>query len=370
MKPEVKRFGARGLLFIGLLLVLAGCGSKGASKTEGPLAQSVEERWVEVLEVNPRPIVSTLTAIGTLRTPEQVVLSPKKAGIIKRIFVREGDPVRKGQILVELDDVDARLQLERAEARLREAEAALVTSQTTLARYQRLLESKVISQQTFDDLLLRVKLDEARLDLARAELHLARQNLSDHQLLSPIDGVVNLKLAATGEHVNVAPKDEILRIVQMDPLELEFHIPEDWVGRIQAGARITFSVKPLPAERHFALLQMISPTADPATRNVRVKAIVSNPQFRLKPGFSAEVTIPAGKPVEGILIPESALLSHEGKPYVYVVEDGVAHRREVAIGMRADGQAEISKGLKPGERVVVAGHEQLREGLKVNLGRK
>lgn len=351
-------------------LILTSCGSRERARNEGPPVQSIEERRVEVLEVKPRPVAYTLTAIGSLRSPEQVILSPKKAGIIQKIYVKEGDPVRKGQLLVQLDDLDARLQLERAEARLREVEASLATGQRTLTRYQKLLESKVISQQTYDDLHLRVKLDEARLDLAKAELHLAKQNLADHQIFSPIDGVVNLKIASTGEHVNVAPKDEILRIVQVDPLELEFHIPEDWVGRIQTGTRVQFTVKPLPEERHSATLQMISPTADPATRNVRIKAIVSNPHLRLKPGFSAEVTIPVGRNADGILIPEAALLSYEGRPYVYVVHQGVAHRREVETRMRTDGQVEITKGLRPGERVVVAGHEQLREGMKVHYSQQ
>lgn len=347
-----------------------GCGSREPASLEKAPVLSSEERWVEVLETVPRPITYTLSALGSLKTPEQVTISPKKAGIIKTIEVKEGDPVRKGQILVQLDDVDARLQVERAEARVREAEASLRTSQTTLARYQRLLESKVISQQTYDDLLLRVKLDGARLDLARAELDLARQNLLDHQIFSPIDGVVDRKIASVGDHVNVAPKDEILRIVQMDPLELEFYLPEDWAGRIQIGTKIQFRVKPLSEETHFAILRMISPTADPVTRNVRMIAMVSNPRFRLKPGFSADVTIPFGKNMMGILVPESALLNDEGNSYLFLVQNGVAHRRQVEKGMKIDGQVEITKGLGPKEQVVVAGHEQLREGMKVNLRRK
>ena len=89
----------------------------------------------------------------------------------------------------------------------------------------------MIPQQTLDELIMKVKVDEAKLDLAKAELNLARQNLLDHRIVSPIEGVVNLKIASLGEHVNVAPKDEILKIVQMDPLELEFYVPENWAGK-------------------------------------------------------------------------------------------------------------------------------------------
>lgn len=355
---------------LSLVFLTGGCGSKETANPEkrsmAPV-QISEERPVEVDEVVPRHISYTLSAVGSLKTPEQVTISPKKAGIISKIFVGEGDQVRKGQVLVQLDEVDARLQVERAEARVREAEASLETNRNTLARYKRLLESKAIPQQTYDDLNLKVTLDEARLDLARADLNLARQNLLDHQILSPIEGMVNLKMASIGEHVNVAPKDEILKIVQMDPLELEFYIPENWAGRVRKGAQVQFTVKAFSGEKHSAVLRMISPTADPATRNVRMKAMASNPHYRLKPGFFAEIIIPTGENSKGLLISESALLSLEGVHYVFVVLNGIAHRREVETGIRMEGQVEIIKGIRSGERVVTAGHEQLREGMKVNI---
>lgn len=353
-----------------IILLLLGCGSKETASLEKPSQEAVsisEERQVEVIEAIPRSISYRLSAIGSLRTPEHVTLSPKKAGIISKIYVKEGDRVKKGQVLVQLEDVDARLQVERAEARVREAEASLETNRNTLGRYKKLYESRVISQQTYDDLSLKVKLDEARLDLARAELHLARQNLLDHQIVSPIEGVVNLKIASAGEHVNVAPKDEILTIVQMDPLELEFYIPENWVSRVQKGSPIQFHVKAFPDEKHSALLQFISPTADPATRNVKMKAMASNPHHRLKPGFFAEVVIPAGGNPNGIALPESALFSQEGKMFAFVVKDGIAFRREIETGIRFEGKVEILKGIQKGEKVVTVGHEQLTEGMKVRI---
>jgi membrane fusion protein (multidrug efflux system) len=354
-------------------LLLGGCGSKESvsiEKSPEALAQISEERQVEAVEVVPRIISYNLTAVGSLKTPEHVTISPKKAGIISKIFVKEGDRVKKGQVLVHLDDVDARLQAERAEARVRETEASLETNRSTLARYKKLLESKVIPQQTYDDLSLKVKLDEARLDLARAELNLARQNVLDHQILSPVEGVINLKIASIGEHVNVAPKDEIMMIVQMDPLELEFYVPENWVGKIRQGSRIQFSVKAFSEEKYSATLQFISPTADPATRNVKMKAMVPNPHYRLKPGFFAEVTLPAGSNPNGITIPESALFSQEGKIFTFVVKEGVALRREVETGSRFDGKVEILKGIQKGEKVVTVGHEQLTEGMKVRVHTK
>jgi membrane fusion protein (multidrug efflux system) len=354
-----------------VMLVLAGgCGSKESvslEKLSKPSVPISEAKQVEVIEIIPGSISYTLSAVGSLRALEHVTISPKKAGIISKIYVREGDRVKKGQILIQLDDVDARLQVERAEARVREAEASLETSQNTLTRYRRLLESKVIPQQTYDDLSLKVKLDEARLDLARTELNIARQNLLDHQIVSPIEGVVNLKIASLGEHVNVAPKDEILTLVQMDPLELEFYIPENWVGRVRKGSRIQFTLKAYSDEKHEASPQFSSPTADPATRNVKMKAIAPNPHHRLKPGFFAEIVLPAGGNSKGIAVPESALFSQEGKLFAFVVKDGIAFRREVETGIRFDGKVEILKGIQKGEKVVTVGHEQLSDGAKVRM---
>jgi membrane fusion protein (multidrug efflux system) len=312
-----------------------------------------------------RPISYTISAVGSLKTLEDVTVSPKKAGIINQILVREGDRVKKGQILIQLDDVDARLQVERAEAGVKQAAATVETYRSIVPRYLKLYETQVIPQQTLDELIMKVKVDEARLDLAKAELNLARQNLLDYRIVSPIEGVVNLKIASLGEHVNVAPKDEILKIVQMHPLELEFYVPENWAGKVHLGSKVQFTLKAFSEEKFTAALRFISPTADPATRNVKVKAEVPNPHYRLKPGFFAEVTVQTGTNPKALAIPESALFSQEGKFFAFVVQNGVAHRKEVETGHRFEGKVEILKGIQEGERVVTVGHEQLTEGARV-----
>jgi membrane fusion protein, multidrug efflux system len=362
----------KGLIWTVLLtiLLLGGCGSRESASVETPSkAQTalLEEKKVEVIEVVPRSISYTLTAIGSLKTPEHVTISPKKAGIIEKILVKEGDRVHRGQVLIQLDDVDARLQVERAEARLREAEATVETNRTILPRYRRLYESQVIPQQTLDELILKVKVDEARLNLARVELDMAKQNVLDHQIVSPIEGVVNLKIASLGEHVNVAPKDEIMTVVQMDPLELEFYLPENWIGKVRLGTKIQFTVKAFSEEKFAATLQFISPTADPATRNVKMKAVFQNRNARLKPGYFAEVTIQTGKNPQALVVPESAVFSQEGKIFAFVVQNGIAHRKEVETGHRFDGKVEILRGIQKGDQVVTAGHEQLSEGTKVKM---
>ncbi len=363
-----KTFISLGLLI--LFLLSMGCGSKESVSTEKiskGTAEISEEKQVETIDVTPTPFSYTLSVVGSLKAPETVTVSPKKAGIIRKMWVKEGDPVRKGQVLVELDDIDARLQMERAEANLRQIEASLETNRNTLHRYEKLFESKVIPQQTYDDIKLKVKLDEARLDLARAELNLAKQNLSDHQITSSINGVVNLKIASIGEHVNVAPKDGILTLVQMDPLDLEFYVPETWASKVRLGSRVQFLVKAFSEEKFSATVHFISPTADPTTRNVRMKAIVSNPQYRLKPGFFAEVNIPTGTRTDAILIPESSLLSQEGKYYAFIVQEGIARRKEIETGLRLEGKVEILKGIQRGDRLITVGHEQLSDGMKVKI---
>ncbi len=354
-----------------MALLLWGCGSKDPHPSEASTSPSIapsEEKKVEVTEIQARPVSYTVSAVGSLKALEDVTISPKKAGIINQILVKEGDRVKKGQILVQLDDVDARLQVERAEAGAKQAEATVETNRTIIPRYQKLYESQVIPQQTLDELVLKVKVDEAKLDLAKAELNLARQNLLDHRIVSPIEGVVNLKIASLGEHVNVAPKDEILKIVQMDPLELEFYVPETWAGKVHLGSKVQFTLKAFSEEKSTATLRFISPTADPATRNVKVKAVVPNPHYRLKPGFFAEVTVQTGTNPKALAIPESALLSQEGKFFAFVVQNGVAHRKEVETGHRFEGKVEVLKGIQEGERVVTVGHEQLSEGTKVRIG--
>jgi membrane fusion protein (multidrug efflux system) len=363
---NMRRFILYGLCVT--LLFIWGCGSKDSHSSKAssnPSTVPSEERRVEVTEVLARPISYTISAVGSLKTLEDVTVSPKKAGIINQILVREGDRVKKGQILIQLDDVDARLQVERAEAGVKQAAATVETYRSIVPRYLKLYETQVIPQQTLDELIMKVKVDEARLDLAKAELNLARQNLLDYRIVSPIEGVVNLKIASLGEHVNVAPKDEILKIVQMHPLELEFYVPENWAGKVHLGSKVQFTLKAFSEEKFTAALRFISPTADPATRNVKVKAEVPNPHYRLKPGFFAEVTVQTGTNPKALAIPESALFSQEGKFFAFVVQNGVAHRKKVETGHRFEGKVEILKGIQEGERVVTVGHEQLTEGARV-----
>ena len=365
------RFNMERFVILTLLIAcLGGCGSKESTSLEKPSKapdQLSEEMPVEVVEVVPRAISFNLSAVGSLKTPEHVTISPKRAGIINKILVREGDQVKKGQVLVQLDDTDALLQLERAEAGVKSVEASIETNRSTLSRFQKLLASNVIPQQTYDDIHLKVKLDEARLDLSKAEMKLARQNLLDHQIVSPIEGIVNLKIASLGEHVNVAPKDEILNVVQMDPLDLEFYLPENWAGKIRLGGKINFTVKAFSEENFSATLRFISPTADPSTRNVRMKASVQNTSHRLKPGFFAEVMIQTDTHPNALVIPEAALFNQEGKPFAFIVQNKIAHRREVEAGQRLKGGVEILKGIQKGDQVVTAGHEQLSEGMKVRI---
>ena len=361
------------MLLVLVLLLLGGCSSKESGSVEVSLKSQnspLEGRPVEVVEVIPKQVSYTLSAVGSLKTPENVIISPKKAGIIDKILVKEGDQVKKGQILVQLDDVDARLQVERAEAGVKQAVAAVETNRNIVPRYQKLYESQVIPQQTLDELILRLKVDEAKLDLAKAELNVARQNLLDHRIASPIEGVINLKIASLGEHVNVAPKDEILSIVQMDPLELEFYVPENWAGKIRVGSMVQYTVKAFSEEKFSASLQFISPTSDPSTRNVKMKAMAKNPHYQLKPGFFAEVSIQTGSNPNALVIPESALFSQEGRYFVFAVQDRVAHRKEVETGHRFEGKVEILKGIQKGEQVVTVGQEQLSDGTKVKASPK
>ena len=362
------RLGKYLWLSIGIVFLLCACGSKASDPQKvgsNPSAAASEARKVEVIEVVPKAISYSVSAVGSLKSLEDVTISSKKSGFIEKILVNEGDRVKKGQVLVQLNDVDARLQVDLSEGKVKEAEVSLETDRNTLTRYQKLLESKVIPQQTYDDLNPKVKLDETRLTLAKTELSMARQNLSDHRILSPIEGIVHLKIAALGEHVNVAPKDEILKIVQMDPLEIEFYVPESSVGTIQMGNKIQFFVKAFSEEKFFAAIRFISPAVDPTTRNVKMKAMVQNSGYRLKPGFFAEVSIQTGGNPAALIIPESALFNQEGKFFVYTVADGVARRKEVNTGVRFEGKVEILKGIQKEERVVTSGHEQLSDGMRV-----
>ncbi len=337
---------AVGVVVIGGLLLprLGLLGAAAPATVEAP----VEALEVEVRVVTPRRLVESFATVGTLQADEQIEITSEISGILAEILFDEGSRVRRGQVLARIADAEYVAERDRARhrvelARLREA------------RQQDLLDQGLTSQEDYD-------LTLSQLNVLEAELRLAEVELAKTELEAPFDGVVGLRAVSRG--AALTPQTRIATLQRLDPIKVEFTVPEIYAGRVRAGETVRFRVKSSDRE-HQAAIYALEPTVDRETRSLRARARSANPGGELLPGVFADVELPV-REIEGALtVPALAVIPELGSKKVFVVEDGVAAARLVETGVRTESEVEITRGLEPGDRVIVSAIQQLSSGLPV-----
>lgn len=355
------------------LLVFTGCAKKEA-KTAEDKRVNVQVYAAEKKQL--RPFVET---IGSLNANDEVMVSSEVDGIIKNIMADEGTPVSKGTLLSVIDDTDYSLDLRRSEAGLKQAEAASENTQLEYKRKEALYKEELITRQQFEDVSARLTISGSEVERAKSTLLLARQKLSKTKIYSPISGFVKEKRAAAGDYArNGAP---LFKIIQTNPLKLDFTVTEKDSGRIKSGQEIVFRVDAYPEREFKAKVSIVYPSLDEKTRTLRIEALAPNAAGSLKPGLFANIMLFTGAPRDTIVIPVTSLLYEGEKVRVFVAEGDAAKERLVRIGQKysvkpADGSqqpvkeyTEIIEGLREGDRVITVGQQNLSDGVKVNVAR-
>ena len=307
---------------------------------------------VETHTVQTRALADDVSAVGSLVSNESVVLRPEVSGRIETIRFRDGETVRRGAVLVELDAA-----VERAE--LQQARANLTLAESNFRRTQDLFGRKFVSQSSLDDA-------RAKLEVARAGLALAQARLARMQIRAPFDGVVGIRSVSPGDFVQDG--DELINLEDIATLKLDFRLPELYLDRVRPGQALELSSDVLPGEVHSATVEAIDPLVDAQGRAVRLRASLVNPEMRLRPGVFARVRLILAERAEVPVVPEAALVPAPGNTqFVYRVEDGKVQRVNVTTGQRRDAMVEVVDGLAPGAVVVTAGQLKLRDGAAVKV---
>lgn len=333
-----------------LVLVVAAAGGVGCRDGE-PVATAAAPQTaltVETVEVVPRVLRETLTATGTLRAREAVTIRSEVAGIVETIHFTEGTAVRAGELLLEIDDRELRAQRARVAARL-ELETA------TEARVRELLATKNASQATYDESV-------ANLHVTQAELALVDAQLTKTEIRAPFDGIVGLRDVAVGTYLT--PGAAIVDLVAVDSLKLDFALPERYQDALRVDMPVRIALHGRP-ERFAGRVYAIEPSVEVETRSVRLRAEVPNEDGRLRPGAFAEIEVALDEVPDAILVPAIALVPGLRRPTVLVVRDGLVESRAVDAGLRTADEVRIEAGLAPGDRVIVTGILQLRDGMPV-----
>lgn len=321
-----------------------------------PTAQAVSKpapaapARVAVAAVQEVPFARGLSAVGSLRSDESVVLRPEVAGRIQSIEFKEGQPVKQGQLLIRLDD-----SVPRAE--LAQARANLTLAQSHYRRAVELQGKGFVSQQARDESASTLKVQEAAVALAQARL--------DKMTISaPFAGIVGLRSVSVGDYVNQG--QDLAPLEAIDPLKVDFRVPEMYLSKVGVGQQLTLRLDALPGQERRGLVYAVSPLVDAGGRSILLRATVANQDGVLRPGMFARVQLLFSED-KALVAPEAALSPSGETQYVYRVENGVAKRREVTIGERREGRVEILTGVAANDMLVVSGLQRVTDGASVTI---
>lgn len=316
---------------------------------------------VEVTQVKTLRIQDDAQAVGTLRSRQSVTLRPEVSGRIAQIGFADGARVRRGQLLVQLDDV-----LQRAE--LSQAQAQLSIARANLKRNQELVAQNFVAQRVLDE-------SQASLQVAEAQVALAQARLQRMRVTAPFDGTVGLRSINLGEYVKDGA--DLVNLEDTSALLVDFRLPERYQTRIKPGQSVQVQLDAVPGQSFVARVQAVDPLLDANGRSVAVRAVLPpSPAGDLRPGMFARVLTVFSVNEAALVVPEEALVPQGGKQFVFRLDkegEGdaaklVSKRTEVQLGVRQGAQVQVLAGLAAGDTVVVAGQQRLqRDGTAVRV---
>lgn len=318
----------------------------GARGGGGPPPVSVETAAAIMETVN-----DEVSAVGSLQSNEAVVIRPEIAGRIAKIHFREGQPVGENEILFSLDAQEYQAQLDQSAATVK-------LTELNFARAKDLREKSLISQQEYDE-------TSARLEESRAKLALDQSRLDKTVIRAPFSGVLGVRNVSPGAYVK--PGDDLVTLEDVNPIKVEFRIPETYARQIRPEQLIQVRVDAFPGEAFTGEVYVIDTKMDAQTRTMLLIGRIPNSKRTLRPGMFARVALILATRSAALVVPEQAIVPMGNDLFVYRVVDGKAVQTRVQTGRRLGGKVEIKTGLNKDDVVVTAGQMKVRDGAAVTL---
>ena len=334
------------LVFLSALLILTGCGKKEKEQ------QSVEEKSVSIKRIEKKVIKNNLIFTGTVYPWEEAALAAQMASRVKKIYVKEGDYVKQGQLLVQMDDQ----QLTQIEIQFNDAKK-------DFERAEKLKSEGAISEQQYEKFKLAFETLKTNYE----------KILENTQLRAPFSGVITAKYLNDGELFTMAPAGgrtvpAILHLMNVNELKVKIYMNEYDSYKIKPGQRAKITSDFINDDIFIGYVTRISPVVDPVSKTVEVELRVFNKGNKLKANSFVRVEIDLGESSE-LVIPASSILTDPvtGKNFVYVYDKGTARKKYIIKGKQIDDENVIKGGLKEGDEVIVEGQSNLVDGDKVKL---
>jgi membrane fusion protein (multidrug efflux system) len=302
---------------------------------------------VKTLLIEPQASERRIETTGNIMADEEVVLYPETQGRIVKINFAEGAQVKKGELLLKINDSDLQAQLKKATATKK-------LKEDTEKRNKTLLEKGAISNELYD-------IASTELSSINADIDLLKEQIRKTEIRAPFNGVIGLRNISEGSYVT--PTTRIAALQNINQIKVEFSVPEKYANTIQKGSIVLFTTE--GKKQLQAKIYAIEPKIDDVTRNVIMRAICANPKQEILPGSFAKVSIVASTNTNAYLLPTQAIVPILKGQKVYVAQGDSVIERKVKTGVRKDDVIEVTEGLKAGDEVVVEGVMYLRNGAKI-----
>jgi membrane fusion protein, multidrug efflux system len=332
-----------------LLAFGAGCQKKQAG---GP--GQMPPPQVVVAEATSETVSEKLSQVANIEANEMIDIKAEIDGIVQELSFNEGEPVKKGQLLVRLDETKLLAALDQIDANFKLAQA-------NHERSKQLFDEKLISQQEHDQAAAVFQANKANLDFTRRQLQ-------DARIHAPFDGVMGSRQISPGQLIT---KNTIISwLIDLDPVKVEFHVPERFLGQVTAKQRIEVNVEAFPQERFHGEVFFVSPYVDPTNRTALIKAFIPNPKLSLKPGMFGNLDLTLVVRERSTVIPEAAItqILTNSQAIVFSVDsENNAQMRKIKTGVRQSGSVEVLEGMQPGEKVIVEGLQKVVPGGPVRI---
>ena len=342
-------------------LILPGCTEnkkeQGHKKVERPIP-------VITGKSTKRRVEYTLNQVGTLEASQEVTLRSEIEGRTVKILFTEGRAVRRGQVLVQLDAAKIQADIRNLKARIEQLEIRLSHKKRTLERNRPLVAENLVSRQQFDNLETDIEEIKAQIIQARADLARQKERLSYTDIRAPFDGIAGVRKFSEGHYLKVG--DQVVTIVNLDPLEISFKAPEKSKPSLYIGQDLLLSVDAYPEKAFKGKVFFISPQVDINLRTFQVKAWVENNPPLLNPGMFGRVEMIIDVHEDALTVPWESIIQTEAETYLYVVEEEKARKVPVRLGKITDEWAEILDAVIPaGATVILEGKFAVKDGMKV-----
>jgi len=325
--------------------------ASSAAAKGGAQQPAVATVAVEATKVVTAPMPRAITAVGSLRSDESVTLRPESAGRISAITFQEGQRVAKGAPLVRLDPAIP-------DAEFAQAKANLTLAKAKFDRAVDLANRNYISGQAKDEA-------ENTFKVAQATMQLAEAKLAKTDIRAPFSGIIGLRSVSVGDYVKEGA--DLVNLESIDPLKVDFRVPETYLRQVQPGQLLTITLDAMPGSQFDGKVVAVNPLVDAAGRAIVIRAQVRNQDTVLRPGMFARVRLITKEQADAMIVPEQALVPQGTEQYVFKILDNKAARVKVDTGQRRDGKVEVVAGLVPGDLIVTAGQLKIRDGSPVTV---